>query len=55
MHRAATERLEFAPPPDKGSLRALALALLVHLLLIAALTWGVNWKHSEEAASFEAE
>lgn len=55
MHSAATERLEFAPPPVKGSLRALALALFVHLLLIAALTWGVNWKHSEEAASFEAE
>ena len=55
MHRAATERLEFAPPPDKRSLGALALALFVHLLLIAALTWGVNWKHTEEAASFEAE
>jgi colicin import membrane protein len=55
MNSAATERLEFAPPPDKGSLRALALALLVHLLLIAALTWGVHWKHSEEGASFEAE
>lgn len=55
MNSAATERLEFAPPPVKGSLRALALALLVHLLLIAALTWGVDWKHSEEGASFEAE
>ena len=48
-------RLEFAPPRDKGSLRAFALALLVHVLLIAALTWGVNWKRSDEAASFEAE
>ena len=55
MHRAAIERLEFAPPPDKRSLGALALALFVHLLLIAALTWGVHWKHTEEAASFEAE
>lgn len=56
MHSAATERLEFAPPPIKGSLRALALALVVHLLLIAALTWGVNWKQAEEeAGSFEAE
>ena len=36
-------RLEFAPPRDKGSLRAFGLALLVHVLLIAALTWGVNY------------
>ena len=54
MH-GATDRLEFAPPRAKGSPRAFALALLVHILLIAALTWGVNWKRSDEAASFEAE
>ena len=54
MSRTA-DRLEFAPPRDKGSLRAFGLALLVHILLIAALTWGVNWKRSDEAASFEAE
>ncbi len=52
---SATDRLEFAPPHAEGSLRALALAVLVHVLLIAALTWGVNWKRSDEAASFEAE
>ena len=52
---SATDRLEFAPPHAQGSLRALALAVLVHILLIAALTWGVNWKRSDEAASFVAE
>ena len=52
---SATDRLEFAPPHAQGSVRALALAVLVHILLIAALTWGVNWKRSDEAASFEAE
>jgi colicin import membrane protein len=52
---SATDRLEFAPPRAKGSLRAFVLAVLVHILLIAALTWGVNWKRSDEAASFEAE
>lgn len=52
---SATDRLEFAPPHAEGSLRALALAILVHVLLIAALTWGVNWKRSDEAAAFEAE
>ena len=50
-----TERLDFGPPRDKGSLRAYGLALLVHVLLIAALTWGVNWKRSDQAVSFEAE
>jgi colicin import membrane protein len=35
--------------------RAFGLALLVHALLIAALTWGVNWKRSDQAVSFEAE
>lgn len=50
------DRLEFAPPPNKGSLRALGLALLVHVLLIAALTWGVSWKSNDDAAApFEAE
>ena len=49
------DRLEFAPPRDKGSPRAFGLALGVHVLLIAALTWGVNWKRTDDAASFEAE
>ena len=52
---STAERLEFAPPRDKRSPRAFGLALLVHVLLIAALTWGVNWKTTDEAASFEAE
>ncbi|MFC5523975.1 cell envelope integrity protein TolA [Polaromonas jejuensis] len=52
---STAERLEFAPPRDTGSLRAYALALLAHALLIAALTWGVHWKHSDRTASFEAE
>ena len=51
----AQDRLEFAPPPDKASPRAVGLALLVHVLLIAALTWGVNWKRTDNTASFEAE
>ena len=51
----AAERLEFGPPPATASLRALGLALLVHALLIIALTWGVHWKRSDKAVSFEAE
>lgn len=52
---SAVDRLEFGPPPGKASLRALGLALFVHALLIIALTWGINWKHSDKAVSFEAE
>ncbi|MDO9405677.1 MAG: cell envelope integrity protein TolA [Polaromonas sp.] len=52
----AADRLDFNPPPQKGSLRALGLALLVHAVLIAALTWGVNWKSTDDAPSaFAAE
>lgn len=52
---SATDRLDFGPPHDAGSARAFMLALLVHALLIAALTWGINWKRSDRAVSFEAE
>lgn len=52
---SAADRLEFGPPPTAASLRALGLALLVHALLIIALTWGVHWKRSDQAVSFEAE
>lgn len=52
---SATDRLDFGPPHDSGSARAFMLALLVHALLIAALTWGINWKRSDRAVSFEAE
>ena len=52
---SASDRLDFGPPTGKGSVRAFALALLVHALLIAALTWGVNWKRSDLSASYEAE
>lgn len=52
---SAADRLEFGPPRDSGSLRAFGLALLAHILLMAALTWGINWKHSDKAVSFDAE
>jgi colicin import membrane protein len=52
---SAADRLDLAPQPDPGALRSLGLALLVHALLIGALTWGINWKHSDPDLSFEAE
>ena len=50
-----SDRPEFGPPPSARSWRALALAVAVHVLLVVALTWGVNWKNSDEAAAFSAE
>ena len=52
---SAADRLDFGPPRDTGSLGAYGLALLVHALLIAALIWGINWKHNDRTVSFEAE
>ena len=54
MH-AAADRLEFAPPATPGVVRALLLALLAHGLLLAALTWGVQWKREAQIISAEAE
>jgi len=51
----AAERPEFAPPPQRGTLRAVLLALIAHALLIAALTWGVNWRREAENDAVEAE
>ena len=51
----SAEGIEFGPPPEKRSVRAFALAVLAHLLLLGALTWGVNWKRSDQTTSFEAE
>jgi colicin import membrane protein len=51
----ATDRLEFAPPTTPGLLRALGLALLAHVFLLAALTWGVRWKSEAVNVTAEAE
>jgi colicin import membrane protein len=52
---AATDRLDFVPPPAPGLVRALALAVLAHAFLLAALTWGVHWKREAATLSVEAE
>jgi colicin import membrane protein len=51
----AARRLEFAPPPTPGLLRALVLAILAHLVLLTVLTAGVQWKRDAVPQSFEAE
>lgn len=52
----ASSRFEFRPlQPRQGLLRAYGLALLVHGLLLAALTWGVSWRRSDTSLAVEAE
>lgn len=54
MYAAAPN--EYATLPERqGTLRALGLALLVHALLVAALTWGVSWRRGDTSLAVEAE
>jgi len=52
---ASADRLEFAPPPQPGTARAIVLAVIAHLLLMLALTWGINWNRESENIAVEAE
>src|SRR5690606_21539818 len=54
MH-AAADRPEFAPPPQPGLVRAFVLAVVAHLLLVLALTHGLQWQRESENAVAEAE
>ena len=52
----APARAAFMPPPTPGLGRAVALALLAHAALVAALSFAVQWRHSApEPVSFTAE
>ncbi len=51
----ASDRPEFTPPKTSGHGRAIALAVLAHAFLIAALTWGVGWKREATNAPVQAE
>ena len=54
-HALSHQRLEFAPPPTPGIVRAMGLAIIAHMLLVAALTWGVRWKRDAVIVTAEAE
>ena len=47
---AVLARDPFMPRPPQGMGRGLALALIAHVLLVAALAFGVNWHTSEPQA-----
>ena len=51
----ASDRPEFTPPKTSGRGRAIGLAVLAHVFLIAALTWGVGWKRESVNAPVQAE
>jgi len=51
---AQAKHLEFAPPPPKGTARSVSASLVVHALLIVALTAGIQWKQ-DNSLSVEAE
>ena len=53
--QSTADHLDLAPPRAGRWMGPMGLALVVHALLIAALTWGVNWKHDDPTAAFEAE
>lgn len=52
---ANAARMEFAPPPTRGLMRGLGLAILAHGLLVAVLTIGVQWKRDPVPVTVEAE
>ncbi len=51
----ANTHKEFAPPPVGGWGRSLSFALFMHLLLLMALTWGIQWKTQPNTLSASAE
>lgn len=53
--RTLAQRLEFAPPKTRGMLPSALLAVLAHLALLGALTWGVQWKQQVESPVIDAE
>jgi colicin import membrane protein len=56
MHAAdSDDRLAFAPPPPPGLLRAFVLAVIAHLLLLLALTYGLRWQRETPVVAAEAE
>jgi len=55
MNVVSAERSSFEPPAQGGFGPALVLALLVHALLILALSGGLRWKNEPQELSVEAE
>lgn len=46
---------EFAPPHQNGRIRSFLIAVVIHLLLLAALAWGLKWKNEADTPALEVE
>lgn len=53
--RAIADDLDLSPPRPPGRAPAWALALLAHAALLAALAWGVSWRHQTSTEAVQAE
>lgn len=53
--QASADSLAFAPPPEPAAFRGFVLAGVAHLLLLVALTWGINWQSDDRSLAVEAE
>lgn len=53
--QSTADHLDLAPPRTGRWLGPMGLALVVHGLLVIALTWGVSWQNDAEPVSVEAE
>jgi colicin import membrane protein len=51
----AEYHLEFAPPHDGGTARALILAVAIHILLLLALNWGTLWTQQPQDMGTQTE
>jgi colicin import membrane protein len=52
---SVADRLDFFPPRPEGTGRAFSVAVMAHLALLAALTWGVSWNRQASVTTMEAE
>jgi len=53
--QASADSIVLTPPPEPAAVRGFVLAVAAHALLIAALTWGINWDRDTSQAPVEAE
>jgi colicin import membrane protein len=53
--QASADSLAFAPPREPAAVRGFVLAVIAHLLLLVALTWGINWQRDDQNVAVEAE
>lgn len=51
----ASDAPEFLPPPEPGIVRSVGIAVLAHVALALALSWGLRWQQDDRQVAVEAE